>query len=312
MANGRRGTGMGDPSNKAAQDWARYYSDLRYTGPQRGGTYSTRPPSGRLGGPQMFGEEFGDTIRSDYDIRKGRAKREREAEERQNQGGTTTGVTDTTTGTTTGGGVGTHQAPPVRLRTVDELAKLWGMNVDQDYYKQLLDQATEARFAEMESGARQAQDRALRAGAQQYRLLAQQQDEARRNALRTGASQGVSAAQDIAGLIGAQQAGGQVQTQLAQALTNMGLQKGTMLEENLMRAQEQENMMRQYLGNVAQQLYMGDIQGRAADLGLMGELARANAQITSSDIAAGANERYTKYLLSLDPAVRAQLSGQQS
>lgn len=175
-----------------------------------------------------------------------------------------------------------------KLMSGQQVADLFGVIFGKDAIKDILNQATNAKFDEWGKQTESLRDQSLTDYSAQYNQYLQNSRQNRQNAVRHGLQRGSSVAQEVLGQLGAQQGGAENQTMYQQQMADIAAQRGSQLAYDEFNALNMQNELATGLGNQAINQYGNEVQQQAAQLSHHGQLAQADAQVQAASISADA------------------------
>ena len=165
-----------------------------------------------------------------------------------------------------------------KLYTAQELADMFGFTFGQDEIESILNQATNAKFNEMDSQTAQLRDRALTDYSGAYKQYNDQNRQNRSRAMKNGLSRGSNIAQEVLSQVQAQQGGAFNQQQYQQQLGELTNMRGSQLAMDKMNAMNTQNGLAGSIGTMAVNQYSNNVQEDAAYMAYLGQMAQAEAQ----------------------------------
>lgn len=215
----------------------------------------------------------------------------------------------------TGGGGGGTSTPAwtgpawtPKLHSAEELAKLYGINIDQQVYANQLNAATDKYFRQLETQRRRSEQQAYDLLAENYELTRNDIKAKRQDALKNGMSSGQLAAQELATLFGNQTSAGEVTTDMLQTDYDLAQQEATTLEENYNLAYTMAQEALSNLANLSQQIYSIDTQRYAADAAGAAQIGAADISAYGQMAAANASASASRYATDRSAAVQERLA----
>lgn len=179
----------------------------------------------------------------------------------------------------------------IKKMTAAELAAMYGIMYKREDIEGVLNEATAAKFNELESQTRKLRDQQLTDYAAQYNQYLLNTRQNRQNAMRSGMSRGTAAAQDIMSQMSVQQQGATNQAAYQQGLADLVNQRGTQLGADKYNALAMSNDIGQNLANIGANFYQSDAATLTGYQQYLASLANAQANAYAANTAAGA----TKY-----------------
>lgn len=193
-------------------------------------------------------------------------------------------------GSYTGGGGSTpvaYQKP--ELRGGQALADKYGITYGRENIESVLNQATNAKFNELDAGTRKLRDQQLTDYASQYDQYLQYARQNRERALKSGLSRGSAISQDIMSQMAVQKGGAENQAYYQQGLADLVNQRGTQLGADKFNAMSMSNELGLSLGGLDANLYQSDTAGLTGYQQYLASLAQSNAQIQAAQAQANAS-----------------------
>lgn len=206
------------------------------------------------------------------------------------------------------------------LRTASQLANRYGgITFNEQDILRRFNKATRDEYAALRRDYRAAETAYGRrlSEAQSAALDAIRKSNA--EAIATGASRGMMAANELSAMLGIQQTGAETATELAQEAQRLSAQEQAALSDNVTRALETSNAIKQALGTLDANLYAQDTLAYSADVGAKAQLEamlaqmegqrdvaniQGDAQRDSATIAA----ENARYIAELEDALKRDLS----
>ena len=152
------------------------------------------------------------------------------------------------------------------LMGADQLANLFGVNINREAIQGIFDSTTKAQFDTLRNQFAATEgkfsDRLFQTGA----TLADANRRSNAEAVATGASKGVQAAQQMLNTQGLAQQAVMDSTELAQQRNLLADRESEAFMQNAFQAFQEEQRMRQTLANIAQNVYAADTQGYVGEL----------------------------------------------
>lgn len=152
------------------------------------------------------------------------------------------------------------------LRSAKELAKLYDINYDMDAIRGLYDEATSAKYALLSKELEQAENDFYTNNANANATLLDTLKKATSSAIATGASRGIAGAEQLGLMMEAQQGAVDASTDIAQQRANMADEIAAEKADNIIKALEYSNQLKQNLINASTNIYSPDTQ---YDVGLL-------------------------------------------
>lgn len=185
-----------------------------------------------------------------------------------------------------------YQRP--ELRGGQTLANLYGVTYGRENIEGILNEATNARFNELDAGTRKLRDQQLTDYASQYDQYLQYARQNRDRALKSGLSRGSAVSQDIMSQVAAQKSGAENQTFYQQGLADLVNQRGTQLGADKFNAMNMSNELGLALGGLDANLYQSDTAGLTGFQQYLASMAQSEAQVKAAGIQAGASNYAAK------------------
>lgn len=158
-----------------------------------------------------------------------------------------------------------------KLMTGQDLANQYGFIFGKDEINKLYQDATNAKYNELEGTARVARDNSLVDYGAQYNEYLQNMREQKAKGAQTGIMKGANLAGEIATLLGAQDKVSDTQTQYAKDMATIGDERGTAAYQAQVDAMKYNNELGNMLGTLGMQKYGYDVQDEAAYLSYLGQ-----------------------------------------
>ena len=152
------------------------------------------------------------------------------------------------------------------LRSARELADLYDINYDMDAIRNLYDDATNAKYELLSKEREQAENDFYTNNANANATLLDTLKKATSSAIATGASRGLAGAEQLGLMMEQQQAITDEATNLAQERANMADEIAAEKAENIIKALEYSDSIKQALAGVSSNVYSADTQ---YDVGLL-------------------------------------------
>lgn len=152
------------------------------------------------------------------------------------------------------------------LRSSKELADLFDINYDMDAIRSIYDNATDAKYALLSKELEQGENDFYTNNAQANATLLDTLKKATSSAIATGASRGIAGAEQLGLMMEQQQAITEGATNLAQERANMADKIAAEKAENIIKALEYSNQLKQGLATNSTNVYSADTQ---YDVGLL-------------------------------------------
>ena len=165
-----------------------------------------------------------------------------------------------------------------KLYSGQELADLFGLTFGQDKIEAILNQASAAKFNEMDKQTAQIRDRSLTDQATAYNQYAMYNRKQRDSALKNGMSKGSSIAAELAGQLQAQKDANYNQTSYQQQLGDLTQQRGSQMASDKFTAMNTQNTLGMGLGTMSVNQQGNTVQENAAYQSYAGQVEQANAQ----------------------------------
>ena len=198
-------------------------------------------------------------------------------------GGATSG------GSYTGGGSTPVAYQKPELRGGQALADKYGITYGRENIERVLNEATNAKFNELDAGTRKLRDQQLTDYASQYDQYLQYARQNRERALKSGLSRGSAISQDIMSQMAVQKGGAENQAYYQQGLADLVNQRGTQLGADKFNAMSMSNELGLSLGGLDANLYQSDTAGLTGYQQYLASLAQSNAQIQAAQAQANAS-----------------------
>lgn len=179
------------------------------------------------------------------------------------------------------------------LLTAEQLAQMYGITWNIDDIFDILKEGVEGTYEKLDAESRLIEDRATDMLAQNYDMSMQGFRNMQPDAIQSGATAGTRAAQEVLGLLGAQQTGGDILTDLVKERNRMASTKSSALAGAKQEAMNTHNQITQYLGTLGSNIYAGDVQRYAADAAARAQMYHADAQERVGNLTANLNYQGT-------------------
>ena len=189
----------------------------------------------------------------------------------------------------TGGGSTPMPYQKPELRGGQALADKYGITYGRENIERILNEATNAKFNELDAGTRKLRDQQLTDYASQYDQYIQYARQNRDRALKSGLSRGFAISQDIMSQMAVQKGGAENQAYYQQGLADLVNQRGTQLGADKYNAMSISNELGLSLGGLDANLYQSDTAGLTGYQQYLASLAQANAQIQAAKAQADAS-----------------------
>lgn len=174
----------------------------------------------------------------------------------------------------------------------DEIARKFGIDNNKDnIYAELLG-ALNAKFDEFETQTKRAEESARRAMSDNYIQSLQDARVNRANAVQTGMTRGMAAANQMANMLGFQQNNALVQQGAQDVLLDVGQQRGTAAEQARVTASDTQRAIAQYLAQMGATFEANDVNRRAAELQSNATIEAARLQSNATRAAATSADEY--------------------
>ena len=152
------------------------------------------------------------------------------------------------------------------LRSTKELADLYDINYDMDALRSIYDNATDAKYELLSKELEQSENDFYTNQANANATLLDTLRKATSSAIATGASRGIAGAEQLGLMMEAQQGAVDASTDLAQKRANMADEIAAEKADNIIKALEYSNQLKQNLINASTNIYSPDTQ---YDVGLL-------------------------------------------
>lgn len=173
------------------------------------------------------------------------------------------------------------------LRSTKELADLYDINYDMDALRSIYDNATDAKYELLSKELEQSENDFYTNQANANATLLDTLRKATSSAIATGASRGIAGAEQLGLMMEAQQGAVDASTDIAQQRANMADEIAAEKADNIIKALEYSNQLKQNLINASTNIYSPDTQ---YDVGLLDFFAQMkNVEALFEQI--GAEER---------------------
>ncbi len=183
------------------------------------------------------------------------------------------------------------QFEAIKKMTAAELASMYGIMYKREDIEGVLNEATTAKFNELDAQTRSLRDRQLTDYASQYNQYLLNARQNRQNSLKSGLSRGSNVARDVMSQLSAQQQGAENQTAYQQGLADLVNQRGTQLGADKYNALAMSNEIGNNLANIAANYYQSDVAGLTGYQQYLASLANSQATLGAAGVTADA----TKY-----------------
>lgn len=177
------------------------------------------------------------------------------------------------------------------LRSAKELSDLYDIGYDMDEIRGIYDKATNAKYALLSKEREQAENDFYSNNANANATLLDTLKKATSSAIATGASRGLAGAEQLGLMMEQQQAITDEATNLAQERANMADEIAAEKAENIIKALEYSNQLKQGLATNSTNIYSPDVQYDVGLLEFFGQLENADVQRYSTDAEVGVNNR---------------------
>ena len=172
------------------------------------------------------------------------------------------------------------------------LGDLYGLTYDSDKILNIFNDATNAKYKAMYDDFNINETKYLQnILANQFEAQHALQD-TQNKAVATGASNGMLAANQLSSMLGWQEQATDGAYQLAAERNNLSSKARAELAENVGKALEMSNTIKQVIANLDSQKYGYDMQGHVADIDYNANVNQALANVIAQQIAAAANSMY--------------------
>lgn len=208
-------------------------------------------------------------------------------------GGSSGGGSSSSSSSASGGGspapaqLMSYQRP--ELRGGQPLANLYGVTYGRENIESILNEATNAKFNELDAGTRKLRDQQLTDYASQYDQYLQYARQNRDRALKSGLSRGSAVSQDIMSQVAAQKSGAENQTFYQQGLADLVNQRATQLGADKFNAMNMSNDLGLALGGLDANLYQSDTAGLTGFQQYLASMAQSEAQVRAAGLQASAS-----------------------
>ena len=172
--------------------------------------------------------------------------------------------------------------PQAQLRGLS-LADKYGLTYDVNAIKGILDNATRQKYTEQKQAYEQTENQFYKNISDTQATTLDTLRRAQAQAVATGASRGIAAANEISTMLGMQQTSTDAANELAVAGDQLGAKEAAEIAANSATALETSNAVKQAIGNLDSTLYGYDTQGSIGYLDYLAAMSNVGAQKYAAD-----------------------------